>query len=143
MSLWLNWVIFLDKHFNMHIRVHFVHGCHIQGYTWVIHFHLITRCYRACWNVCQEILPNLTINTFLFIILETILCCTIHDVSSNKCTGIKTFKTGLCHTIVPQIISNCWTLLCRTIQAHTIVSKLLKLCIVVKLYVGVHLVSTL
>ena len=37
------------------------------------------------------------------------MCCTIHDVSSNKC--IKTFKTGLCHTIVSQIISNCWTLI--------------------------------
>ena len=27
--------------------VHFVHGCHIQGYAWVIHVHLITRCYAS------------------------------------------------------------------------------------------------
>jgi hypothetical protein len=76
-------------------------------------------CMLTC--VCQEKLLNLTINTFLFIILETILCCTIYDVSSNKC--IKSFKTGLCHTIVPQIINNCWTLMCRTIQAQIIVSN--------------------
>jgi hypothetical protein len=34
-----------QTHVNMHIRVHCVHGCHIQGYAWVIHVHLITRCY--------------------------------------------------------------------------------------------------
>jgi hypothetical protein len=36
-----------QTHVNMHIRVHCVHGCHIQGYAWVIHVHLITRCYAS------------------------------------------------------------------------------------------------
>jgi hypothetical protein len=30
-----------QTHVNMHIWVHFVHGCHIQGYTWIIRVHLI------------------------------------------------------------------------------------------------------
>jgi hypothetical protein len=36
-----------QTHVNVHIRVQFVHGCHIQGYTWVIHVHVIIRCYAS------------------------------------------------------------------------------------------------
>jgi hypothetical protein len=47
-----------------------------------------TTCTLMCMLTCvfQEILLNLAINTFVFIILETILCCTMHDVNPESKT---------------------------------------------------------
>ena len=55
-----------QTHVNVHIRVQFVHGCHIQGYTWVIHVHLITRCYASCVRyIFQVHLIMLCVDTLL------------------------------------------------------------------------------
>jgi hypothetical protein len=48
-----------QTHVNMHIRVHFVHGCHIQGYAWVIHVQLITRCYASFVTYIFHVLLNM------------------------------------------------------------------------------------
>ena len=55
-----------QTHVNMHIRVHCVHGCHIQGYAWVIHAHLITRCYASFVRyIFQVHLSMLCVDTLL------------------------------------------------------------------------------
>ena len=55
-----------QTHVNMHIRVHFVHECHIQGYSWVIHVHLITRWYASfVTNIFQVHLNMLCFHTLL------------------------------------------------------------------------------
>ena len=55
-----------QTHVNMHIRVHFVNGCHIKGYTWVIHVQLITRCYASfVTNIFQLHLNMLCFDTLL------------------------------------------------------------------------------
>ena len=48
-----------QAHVNIHIRVHFVHGCHIQGYTWVIHVHVIIRCYASCVSYIFQVYLNM------------------------------------------------------------------------------------
>ena len=55
-----------QTHVSMHIRVHCVHGCHKQGYAWVIHVHLITRCYASFVRyIFQVHLIMLSVDTLL------------------------------------------------------------------------------